>query len=153
VYNWTKIHLEDIRQGAKILGAKACVFYLLKMYAGKSPDKLAYPSQSSIADITGLSQSSVAKALKQLKLSRWIEFRGYTDTNKRTAIWAICEPFEREGFEMPRDDIRPLVRSYNGGMENLTRGGMENLTNNKRKTLEKEKHKKQEITIRYSPKF
>jgi hypothetical protein len=38
-------------------------------------------------------------------------------------------------------------------MENLTRGGMENLTNNKRKTLEKEKHKKQEITIRYSPKF
>ena len=95
MYKWTKIELIDIRQGAQMLGAKACVFYLLKMYAGHSPDKTAYPSRQSLSEISGISVSGVAKALKKLQDGNWIELVGYTDSLKRTAIWRIVEADNR----------------------------------------------------------
>jgi len=95
MYRWTKIHIEDIRDGASLLGAKAAVYYLLKMYAGASPDQIAYPAQSTLAEISGLSVSSVQKALKQLCEANWIEKKGYTDSLKRTAIYHIVPAHQR----------------------------------------------------------
>jgi DNA-binding transcriptional MocR family regulator len=146
VFKWAKIQIEDIQQGAKILGTKTCVFYLLKMYAGKTDEMLAYPSQSTLAEISGLSVSSIAKALKQLKDAGWIALEGYTDTPMRTAIWRICEPGERvckirhEGY----------VKSGKTPMPNLT---------NKKESIKKEINIKSipddfpNIKVRYSPKL
>ena len=122
MYNWEKVTLEEIRQGGKILGAKTCVFYLLKMFAGKSEDALAYPSQSTLSDISGLSPSSIQKALKQLKEAGWIKFEGYTKEVKRTAIYRICGPVsEVQSDPVPRKILRGgSVRSYEGGQYNFT---------------------------------
>ena len=147
MYNWEKITLEEIRHGAKILGAKTCVFYLLKMFAGKSEDQLAYPSQSPLSDISGLSQSSVQKARKQLKDAGWIKLEGYTLEHKRTAIWRVYGPKPVDEV-YPRKILRdPPVRSYGPPPSNFT--------NNKEKQLKKKNTNKREpnIQVWYSPKL
>lgn len=108
--------LEDIQQGSSLLGAKTAVYYLLKMYAGSSPDRVAYPAQDTLASISGLSKSSVQKALKQLQEANWIRKIGYTDSLKRTAIYKIMTPEER-GSKILRGGA---VKSYEGGTEDLT---------------------------------
>lgn len=116
MYRWSKVLLEDIQQGSSLLGAKTAVYYLLKMYAGSSPDRIAYPAQDTLASISGLSKSSVQKALKQLQEAKWIQRVGYTDSLKRTAIYRIMTPEERESKIL----LSPPVRSYEGGTEDLT---------------------------------
>jgi len=116
MYRWSKVLLEDIQQGSSLLGAKTAVYYLLKMYAGSSPDRIAYPAQDTLASISGLSKSSVQKALKQLQEAKWIQRVGYTDSLKRTAIYRIMTPEERESKIL----LTPPVRSYEGGTEDLT---------------------------------
>ncbi len=101
---WTKISLTDIRQGAQLLGAKASVFYLLKMYAGKTDKQIAFPSQSTLCKITGFSRGAITRALKTLQDENWIEHHGYHDSGQvRTAIWKICEPENRKGVSTIRD--------------------------------------------------
>jgi len=131
---WTKISLTDIRQGAQILGTKTAVFYLLKMYAGKSEDQKAYPAQQTLADIAGVSKDSVSKALKQLQEAGWIKRVGYTDNIKRTAIWIICDESER------------VCKILQGGVVKSYKGGLPNITNKKEKEERKKKNNKNNNT-------
>lgn len=117
MYRWSKILLEDIQEGAQLLGSKAAVYYLLKMYAGSSPDQIAYPAQDTLAGITGLSVSTIQKALKQLIEANWIQHKGYTDSLKRTAIYRIVPVNERGVHKILQGGG---VKSYEGGTEDFT---------------------------------
>ncbi len=87
MYKWTKITVEEIERYASVFGAKASVYFLIKMFAGSQG--VAYPSQQSLSKLTGFSVRAIRKALKQLQQEGMISHVGYEQGLMRTAKYRV----------------------------------------------------------------
>ena len=112
MFKFTTITKEEITRYAQTLGAPASVYLLLKLYGGKAG--IAYPSQKSLSDLTGFSERTIRRALKQLQDDHMIDHLGYKQGLIRTAIYRVGQI--RPPPQHPPD------RSGRGGRTDLAGG-------------------------------
>ena len=64
MYKYHKLSLEEIQRLSPLLGCKFAVLMLLKLYAGSNG--VAYPSQSTLSELSGFNTRNIRAAIKKL---------------------------------------------------------------------------------------
>lgn len=141
MYKWTKITLEEIEGYASVFGAKASVYFLLKMFAGSQG--VAYPSQHRLSKLTGFSVRAIRKALKQLQEEGMISHVGYEQGLMRTAKYRV-------GTKVPTPQEQKCLPNRNKSAEGV---GTKVPTNKNQENESREEENENENASNSSPSF
>jgi len=87
MYKYTNLTLQEIQDLAPLFGCKFAVYMLLRLFAGSNG--VAYPSQATLADLSGFNARNIRTALKQLQEAGKIEHIGYHQGAISTAKYRV----------------------------------------------------------------
>lgn len=124
VFHWTKITREEI--SALSMTAESAVYFTLKMFMGTNG--VAYPSASTLSEVTGYSVKMVRRATKSLKEKGLLVRDGF-DSRSQTARYKLGDESgvpQKRGTPLPQERGTPPTPNMSPNRE------IRNIENNNR---------------------
>ena len=111
MYRYTRITRDELNLLSPHIGAKGAVYLALKLFAGSN--NTAYPTRSTLSEITGYSVPSVARALSQLLEAKLITRTGYQTlkSGQSTAVYSFPVYSTAPVSQTNTEDKTPPIKS------------------------------------------